>query len=334
MTANIETFARASGTQAAWHGLGGTFNHNDPIEVKAEKTGLNFTIESSPVIYRVGNEAKLDNTKKVFYRSDKPDSVVSVMSDQFKPVQPLEILEFYDRLQNELGIPLDTGGVLASGKYWGLAKNNGSLNINGDDQIDDYLLVATANDGSMATRIQPCRVRVVCQNTLTMAMRESSNAMSINHRQTVNWEAVSAYVKGEQSDFQQFGDIMQVLADIPVSGQQASEFATKLIAPEWDKKSKAPRKLTKFAGTMQSGIGQKEAGSTVYGLLNGVTRHVDHERQARTNDSRLNSAWFGQGNYLKNQALDMLIKDCVNQWGHKSALAPVLSNTRWEKLAA
>ena len=46
------------------------------------------------------------------------------------------------------------------------------------------------------------------------------------------------------------------------------------------------------------------AKETAWGLLSAVTEFVDHEKQARSQDNRLDSAWFGQGAALKQRALE------------------------------
>lgn len=334
MPAAIESFARLNGTKPAWHGLGGTWEADATLEEKARIAGLDWTVEESNVFYRVGNTAKVMANGKLFYRSDRPDTVITVKSDQFKPVQPLECLQFLDQMSNELGMAIDTAGVLQGGaKYWALATVGESVEPMPGDKINDHFLVATANDGSMATRIGPTRIRVVCQNTLNAAIGRGRDLLTINHRSTVQWNKVRDWAKGEHEDFVLFGDLMGALVNVPVNAEQAADFAHQLIAPEWDKKGKAPRKLTDFVSTLQNGVGQREAGPTAYGLINGVTRHVDHVR-GRSAETRLNSAWFSNGQSLKNQAMDLLLKDCVTKWGEREAVAAVLEETKYAPLLA
>ena len=332
MTANIENFARMSGTAPAWHGLGGIWSVNATIEEKAVAAGLDWTVNDSPLIYRAGNQAIVDPTRKVFYRSDRPGSVLGVMSKQFEPVQPVEMLNFLDQMSNELGLYIDTAGVLQGGaKYWALATTDDTVEPVQNDIIKRHLLVATANDGSMSTRLGPCNTRVVCQNTWNAAIaRDGKNLMTINHRSRINWKACRDYLLNQHNDFQLFGDIMAEFAKIEVNAEQAADFARELIAPEWEA-GKAPRKFTQFANTLSHGIGQREAGKTVYGLFNGVTRHVDHVR-GRTSESRLNSAWFGAGAAMKNHAMELLIKNCVTKWGADSQMVPVVRETRYNEL--
>jgi len=333
MPANIETFARMGGTEPAWHGLGGTWAVDATLEEKAEAAGMNWTVDSSPLIYKAGETAQVSRKHQVFFRSDRPSHVIGVQSDQFKPVQPMESLEFLDQMSQELDITIDTAGVLQGGnRYWALATHNGETEPLPGDKITDHLLVATANDGTMATRIGPTRVRVVCQNTLTAAISNNLAMLKINHRSKVNWNGIKTWLKNEHEDFAIFGDLMGELAQIPVTAAESVDFAKELMAPEWAK-GKAPRKLTSFLDTLQHGVGQKEAGATVYGLLNGVTRHIDHER-GKNDEKRLNSAWFGQGAAIKNQAMELLISNCVTKWGHRDQLVPVVSETKYKELLA
>jgi len=115
MSHEIETFARRNGTAMPWHGLGGTWNEDASLDDMIQAAGFDWTVESSPLFYRAGNEAMIAKERQLFYRSDRPENVLGIMSDQFKPVQPRELLEFMDRFSNETGAYVDTAFTLKGG---------------------------------------------------------------------------------------------------------------------------------------------------------------------------------------------------------------------------
>lgn len=335
MPANIENFARRSGSDRAWHNLGNTFNADDPIEVKLEKAGMLWTVDSSPVYYNAAGQAKVASDKQLFYRSDMPENVLGIMGKDFQPVQPKEVLEFFEVIADETGTQLDTAGVLQGGaRFWAQADVQESHTVGENDRIQNRLLIATANDGTLATSIKPCYLRVVCQNTWTAAMRENTEAFRVTHRSKVDWKKAREWVLNERTEFALYSELMDELKKIPVNASQAIDFSKELIAPDWDGKTKAPRNLNRFAHTLQSGIGQQEAGANAYGLINAVTRYVDHDKIARSEENRINASWFGLGASLKSQALDILLKNCVEKWGNRDQLVPVLRETKYSDLAA
>ena len=334
MPADINSFAYNG--QPAWHGIGNQITGNE-LQTWIDQAGFNWTVESSPIFYRTGDQAQVSRKHQVFYRSDKPEVVLGVGSDQFQPSQPRAFLEFLHQFGDETGARLDTAGCLGQGeKFFVLLKteNADSEVIPGDGPTEDYILGASANDGSMASTFGPSRTRVVCKNTLQIALAENLDKLRINHRSSIDWPAVRNWLKRESQDFDLYKDLMAALYKVPVSTEQSAEFAKRLVAPTWNDKEKptVPRVLRKYLETLVNGVGQAEAGKTAYGLVQATTRYVDHDKQARTQETRLDSALFGQGQTLKNAALNLVVKQCVEKWGQRDALQPVLAETRFASM--
>ena len=158
-----------------WHGLGNRLARQQPIEVWTEQAGLDWHIRESQVRFvhnerdRLGEILSFDG-QKVLYRSDTR-APLSVVSKRYQVVQPREILEFYRDLTEVSGFELETAGVLKGGrKIWALARTGQSGVLKGNDQTNAYVLLATACDGTMATTAQFTSVRVVCNNTLAVAL--------------------------------------------------------------------------------------------------------------------------------------------------------------------
>ncbi len=117
----------------------------------------------------------------MLYRSDTK-TPLSVVSNRYQVVQPREVLEFYRDLTEVSGYELETAGVLKGGrKFWALARTGQSTALKGNDQIIGYLLLATSCDGTLATTATPTTVRVVCNNTLTIALDGTARAIKVPH---------------------------------------------------------------------------------------------------------------------------------------------------------
>ncbi len=178
----VETMAFVG--QTPWHGLGNELTPNQPIEVWAQQAGMDWRIESSDVSYMAQNEKGQSiimpyEEQRVLYRSDT-HSPLSVVSQRFQEVQPKDILEFYRDLTEQSGFELETAGVLKGGKkFWALAKTGQTSALKGKDVSNGYILLATACDGTLATTAQFTSIRVVCNNTLAIALK-AQNAGSNN----------------------------------------------------------------------------------------------------------------------------------------------------------
>lgn len=170
--------------QTPWHGLGNQLTPNQPIEVWAQQAGMDWCIESSDVSYIAQNVRGQNiilpfEEQRVLYRSDT-HAPLSVVSQRFQEVQPMEILNFYRDLSEQSGFELETAGVLKGGKkFWALAKTGQSAALKGKDVSNGYILLATACDGTLATTAQFTSIRVVCNNTLAIALK-TQNAGSNN----------------------------------------------------------------------------------------------------------------------------------------------------------
>lgn len=313
----VQTMAYAGATP--WHGLGNRLAEHQPLEVWAEAAGMNWRIEETNVMFRVGTH-DLDPIKsfpeqKVLYRSDngKP---LSTVSQRYQVVQPAEILEFYRDLVQVGGYELETAGVLKEGrKLWALARTGQSATLKGGDEVRGYLLLATACDGTLATTAQFTSVRVVCNNTLQIALGRNRGAVKVPHRSQFDPRAVKEELGIAISSWDGFMANMHELADRKVSQAETERFFQRLFTYSTAKPSDNPKMnerglkavLNLFEGNGRGATLESAAG-TAWGLVNSVTEYVDHQQRARNPGNRLDSAWFGAGATLKQRAWDAALE--------------------------
>lgn len=301
-----------------WHGLGNLLERNQPIEVWKRNAGMDWTIEESEVRFITGQNSigtiSAFPEQKVLYRSDTK-APLSVVSRRFQVVQPAEILEFYRDLTVVGGFELETAGVLREGrKFWALAKTGQSTLLKGRDRVDGYLLLATACDGTLATTAQFTSVRVVCNNTLAVALGNSHGAIKVQHRSQFNAEAVKRQLGIAVSSWDGFVARMKALVECPVDPDSVEGLLRRIVTyPVQDRKIevvneqavKAVRALYEGGG---KGALMASSRGTAWGLLNSVTEFVDHHRRARSDDHRRDAAWFGQGAQIKQKAWDEVMR--------------------------
>lgn len=304
--------------ETPWHGLGEKLPDHQPLEIWVEKSGLSFSILETPVRYMAEMAGALGSVMtfsdhKVLFRSDtkKP---LSVVSNRFQVVQPREVLEFYRDLTEIFGFELETAGVLKEGrKVWALAKTGQSTALKGVDTVNGYLLLATACDGTLATTAQFTSIRVVCNNTLAVALANGSNAVKVSHRKNFDAQAVKQQLGLSISSWDTFMYRMRTLSERKVKSHEAMNFFLRVFTdPEAMLPALANERAIKTAQALYDGHGLgaelSTAKETAWGLLSSITEFVDHRRRARNQDYRLDSAWFGQGAALKQRALDEALK--------------------------
>lgn len=307
--------------ETPWHGHGNQLTPGQSIEIWAQRAGMNWRIEESEVRFVSGNAGlgaiHAFPEQKVLYRSDTK-AALSVVSSRYQVVQPSEILEFYRDLTEVGGFELETAGVLKEGrKLWALAKTGQSALLKGRDKVNGYLLLATACDGSLATTAQFTSVRVVCNNTLAIALSNGSGAVKVPHRSQFNPDAVKRQLGIAISSWDGFMVRMKALSECKVKDDAVEAFFKRVLAYPVnpaitgsatavnDRAVKAVQELYAGGG---KGSDMASAAGTAWGLLNSVTEFVDHHRRARSPDHRLDAAWFGQGAALKQKAWDEALK--------------------------
>jgi phage/plasmid-like protein (TIGR03299 family) len=247
--------------------------------------------------------------QKVLYRSDT-GAALSVVSQRFQVVQPREVLEFYRDLTKAHGFTLETAGVLKGGrKVWALAKTNMTANIKGNDTMNGYLLLATGCDGTLATTAQFTSIRVVCNNTLAIALKNGSAAVKVPHSTTFDPKAVKQQLGLSSSAWNDFIYQMKTLSEHKIKHAEAEAFVSSLLTDSDAKftNERAIKKVLELYAGQGRGAELSSSKNTAFGLLNAVTEFVDHERRARSTDYRLDSAWFGAGANLKNGALQQVM---------------------------
>ena len=304
--------------EAPWHGLGKKLQARQPIEVWRANAGMDWQIEESEVRYITGNNnLSVINAfpeQKVLYRSDTK-APLAVVSKRFQVVQPGEILEFYRDLTEIGGFELETAGVLREGrKFWALARTGHSVSLKGRDRVDGYLLLATACDGTLATTAQFTSVRVVCNNTLQVALANASGAIKVPHRSQFDPEAVKRQLGITVAAWDGFVERMKALVDRPLDPDSVEGLLRRVLTYA-GQDGKAPvvnEQAVANVRALYEGGGRgallTSSRGTAWGLLNGITEYIDHHRRARSDDHRRDAAWFGQGALIKQRAWDEAVK--------------------------
>lgn len=303
--------------ETPWHELGNALPAKQPIEVWAQQAGMDWQILETPVCFMAEKAGSLGSIKtfpeqKVLYRSDshKP---LSVVSDRYQVVQPREVLEFYRDLVEISGYELETAGVLKEGrKFWALARTGKETVLKGNDCVKGYLLLATSCDGTLATTATPTTIRVVCNNTLSIALNGATSAIKVPHRTSFDAQAVKKQLGVAVSQWDGFMYRMRTLSERKVKSHEALNYFLRVLCNS-DTAQESGRGLVneralKKVQAMYEGHGRgaelDAAKGTAWGLLCSITEYVDHEKRSRGPEYRLDSAWFGQGAVLKQRALD------------------------------
>jgi len=303
--------------ETPWHGLGQTLTPDAPLDVWTREAGFDWEVKRGAIAYEVrdeeNNPVRMETVPKrwALYRSDtgKP---LSVMSSNYCITQPRDVIEFFRDLTEVGGFKMETAGMLRDGAtYWALAKADDSFDVGGGDTVLPYLLLATSCDGTLSNLAQFTTVRVVCNNTLSIAVDSKSGQIRVPHSTKFNPERFKTELGLVGGAWDRFKKDSVTLSKRKVSKEEAAKYFLDVFYGEQkvvDLEVKRPM-LEMVTRIYLDGIGQqtRTATGTAWGLVNAVTRFADHERKASSNDTRMQSAWFGAGARLKRDALSLAL---------------------------
>lgn len=316
MPANIATTkgkpAFAFYGEEPWHRLGQKLDAPATAEEAIVAAGLDYEITLTDVATVDG--MMVPRTKAVVRYDNQ--SVLGVVSDRYVPVQNKQAFGFLDAVVAEGGVRYHTAGALGRGeKVFLLAKLPGHIRVKDtDDLVNKFLLLSNAHDGSAALRVLFTPVRVVCQNTLSMALRQGENqGISVRHNGNLTLKIEAAQrVLGLASRFYDDSQSkIDRLASIQPTQSQLDLFFRSLYPDpvEEDDNGRAKKTRENLNRLFEEGIGHDMPGikHTMWAAYNAVTEKLDHgtirgKTEVERATNRLQSIWWGTAAKIKEQA--------------------------------
>ena len=281
MAANIETMF--SLREVPWHGLGRIVSEAPASKEALELAGLDWEVIQKDIItvdgYNIipGFKANVRSTD---------DKVLGIVTDRYKVVQNKEAFEFTDLLLGE-GVKYETAGSLQGGRrVWMLARLPHQYIINGEE-ITPYMVFTNSHDGSGAIRVAITPVRVVCSNTLNLALSSAKRCWSCNHVGDINGKLEDArntllYAGKYMSEL---GKSIEQLNQVKLNDAKIIEFINELI-PESDNATfQQKRNILKLREDMKARYFDapdlQGVGKNGYRFINAVSDFATHAKPLR-----------------------------------------------------
>lgn len=306
-----------------WHGLGTKVENALTSEEAIIKAGLNWSVNKKQIQFNIGTGIPVQKDVPGHFatvRSDTQDAL-GVVGSKYRVLQNAEAFKFFDSIVGEKLACFHTVGALGLGeKIWLLAKLPGDFWVTKDDQVEKYLLLTNSHDGSSAVQILATPIRVVCQNTLNIAIRNATTRTSVRH--TLNIGSGIREIREQLGLVDSYYRTFEELSKSLVSQQANSIVVEKVLSDLGLTKDKAKESTRtdniryEILKQFESGRGNRLQGvaGTKWALFNGVVEWVDYFRSARgassdaKTESRTSSLLFGSGAQIKQQTLDTLLK--------------------------
>lgn len=302
--------------QVPWHGLGVKVDDNLTPQQMLKAAGLDWEVSLKPM-YFSGAHPVNDHFALV---RDSDNRVLDVVGNRYQPVQNTDAFEFFTEFVHAGDAKMDTAGSLHNGQWvWGLASLEEGFKLANGDEVRGYVLLASPHKQGKSLIGKFTPVRVVCNNTLTLALRadrtKRAHEFRMNHRNTfdqamIRQAKITMGIAREQLD--QFEQTAVKLSKKTMATDDVLAVLHPFFQPQ-AKLSDLTNDPTKINPRFQSVLdayamapGAKLASGTAWGVLNAVTYYFDH-MSGKTTDARLAKSWLGRNGNTKEEILKELI---------------------------
>ncbi len=182
MPAAVETMMYVG--EVPWHGIGTRLERGATSEEAIKAAGLDWEVEQVPVWVQSPEGVLKQVTDYVANVRAKDGKVLGLVSTRYQVVQNREAFEWADALLGE-GVQYETAGSLFGGRrVWLLARLPRQMDLLGDELVP-YFCLMNSHDGSSSVRVCVTPVRVVCQNTLSLAFRKAKRTWAVRHTSSI-----------------------------------------------------------------------------------------------------------------------------------------------------
>ena len=280
MAANVESMFYTR--EKPWHGLGTMVAEAPNSKDALRLAGLNWKVLQEPVYTE--NEELIQGYKANVRDTDR--KVLGVVTDRYKVIQNEEAFAFTDTLLGE-GVRYETAGSLQEGRrVWMLARLPREFIIGGE-RISPYMVFSNTHDGSGAVKTALTPIRVVCNNTLNLALRTAKRSWSMIHTGDISGKIEEAKNTLFLADeyMTALGQEFENLRKIKLSEKQVLDYIKILLPMEENYSLLQKRGVEKLRADMKmryfDAPDLKDVGNNGYRFVNAVSDFATHSTPRR-----------------------------------------------------
>lgn len=324
MPDNVESMMYV--VETPWHGKGTRLDRPATSEEAIRAAGLDWDVTLRPLFTDDGSKVP---GKFATVRSDRKvidDSrVLGIVGKNYVPLQNREAFAFFDAVVGEGKAIYHTAGSLDGGRrVWVLAKLPHDIVVRGD-LTESYLLLSTGHDGLHPVTVTFTPIRVVCQNTLTAAIRKSQNVVHIKHTKNMQAKLEEAYrVLGISTQYYKgLSEAAEVLSRKQVKKSELDRFLETLLPFPTDEHGNVQEtgyvknrrmEIERLFDGEGKGLDDPRIRHTAWALYNAVVEWADWIRPTRSKreDARYESLLWGTLSETKAKAFDLAVQLATN----------------------
>jgi len=313
----------------AWHRLGTVLQAPATAEEAIQAAHLGWAVIKQP-LFAGEQQLPLPDYYAIVRGDDwakQTATVLGIVGRAYTPLQNREAFEFFDPIVGEGSAVYHTAGALGDGeRIWILARLPEDIRVIGNDIVGKYLLLSNSHNGSSAVQIKFTPIRVVCENTLTMALSQGPT-LRIPHTKDIHerLRIAARMLNAIKIRYVELEGAFRRMAMVQVDAQKLQQYLLQVF-PEPRRRddearyeralvqARADRAGAEYLFSWGQGNQERGVAGTLWAAYNGVTEYVDYRKYSNsTADRQLEAIWFGDGYLVKGRAFTTAEK-CVGSW--------------------
>jgi phage/plasmid-like protein (TIGR03299 family) len=315
------------GTKTAWHGLGQIVEEAQTSREAIVLAGLDYDVYKSelwtPTKSGSGDATMQVPGKWATVRSDN-GVPLGVVGDKYTVLQNRDAFGFIDKIIGAKEAVFQTAGALGKGeRVFITAKLPEKCVIGMDDVIDNYFFITSSHDGSGSVEIAFSSVRIVCENTLRMALKSSKRKQRVRHTSSVtNNLLLAADLMGiTRQHIQETEELYNAMTKVRITDAELKKFIELAMHPgkeqinseEFSKRfSNQVERVLTYTEVHPSQLVVTAKGN-LFGALQSVTGYYNNVTYYEKPEDKVESIMYGTGFRNSNRALDLAMNVLTNQ---------------------
>ena len=326
--------AMFSRKEIPWHKLGKVVEEAPTSDVAIKLAELDYEVYKQPLYAKYTDELLKSNPGIIkkgirvpgYFATVRDDTgaALGVVKGRYEVIQNTQAFEFIDNIVGSKQAIFETAGGLGGGeRIFVTAKLPSNIKVKGVDTIEKYILFTTSHDGSGSVIAGFTPIRVVCNNTLNMAMSKLTNKVTIRHTKTAHSKiAIAQDIMGAYEKYSiYFQEALNELANKQVNEHLIDDTISSIILSDNetqlykqygtlnidDISTRKKNEIELIKESIDAAPGQDIQRGTAYWLFNGVTSYYNNIKNYRSDESRLLNITEGVAKTRSQQVFDKLL---------------------------
>ena len=310
MAHQIEDNAFVSLREIAWHKLGTVVQEEMNTEEALKLGKLDFEVGKLPNIHRLPDGSEQVSEESFYtYRKDTNVVLGAAVGNRYTPLQNSEMFGVIDEVVESKKLVIETAGALFGGsRVFLTCKVKEPIVVNGNDESYQYLVMANGHDGSLSAMAYFTTIRVVCQNTLNLSLKNCKQKMVIRHTQNIQSRMAEALKILGIVDHNQVvaQELYSRLSKTKMSQQGFFKYIANIFVDESERKklvsgvpvadalsTRKRNMMDEVLRYAEEGPGQSENQGSAWWGYNAVTGYLSNVRNFKSEDDRMSSLLWG-----------------------------------------